>query len=285
MDRRLTITLCFEEAILGRSKIGRLQELLKSELSGWSSRLLMHRSGATDCVIDLEDPNSLFETLHGFGAKRGPIFHELIEKFGGEDRLFGSAEIRGQNRSLIMTIRFDEQGFSQSSGRWLWGNTITFDFLDYKPECGSNTAVFLQHLFEKVANELQPTYGRAHCQAEYEAKNISTTGSTMAIGVDASRYLPGLYWGNFFGPKYVEVMSKDALKNVDGHKVWLDEMGVVIYLGPDPSEWTSAEFSSRERVMLDQIGRQFFFDKERPESAYVAPNFGLPKLDRHPRFS
>jgi hypothetical protein len=57
-----------------------------------------------------------------------------------------------------------------------------------------------QDSFAHCCANFDPFFGFACDTEEYHAKNMSTEGGGVrAIGIDIGKYLPGLYWLNFFG--------------------------------------------------------------------------------------
>ena len=113
---------------------------------------------------------------------------------------------------------------------------------------------------------------------EYDAKNISHEGGgTEAVGVDVSRYLPGLYWLNFFGKPYCELIGLERLLDTPAHEVKGVDDGVLVRLSKDSREWEREDYREAERKVLNHIGRQYCFSKEEPNQKTVAPDFGLPR--------
>lgn len=126
--------------------------------------------------------------------------------------------------------------------------------------------------------ELSPYHGHAEMIEEFDHKNISHEGGgTMAVGVDVSRHLPGLYWLNFFGQAYRDLIGREKLLSAPAYEVREVDDGVMLALHSDPRAWTTDEFGSRERAILEHLGPEYFFNKDDLSKPTIAPHFNLPQ--------
>jgi hypothetical protein len=107
----------------------------------------------------------------------------------------------------------------------------------------------------------------------------------MAVGVDASRYLPGLYWFNFFGAPYRVLLGAERLLELPAHAVESVDDGVLVLLSARPDAWKTDEYKEAEARVLRQLGEKYFFDPSDPHRNTVGAAFGLKILPRHPRFT
>lgn len=120
---------------------------------------------------------------------------------------------------------------------------------------------------------------------EWNAKNMELERGARAIGGDISRYLPGLYWLNFFGEPYRKLIGKERLLSAPAHEIVEVDAGVLVCLAERPESWDSPEYKAVENRVLDHLGREYFFDRNDTERKTVAPDFGLEPLPPHPRFT
>jgi hypothetical protein len=118
-------------------------------------------------------------------------------------------------------------------------------------------------MFEAAAISLTPVSGAVHTGLEYQAKVMSDVPPYRAEGRDFSEYLPGLFWLNYFGGPYVELIG---LERLTGAPVETRVVGgaVVVELPGGPSAWDSDEYRSAEDAALRHIGEEFFFSKDLP---------------------
>lgn len=284
-DDLVDIILCFDENIYTEKWLSNFQEFLCNHFpGGWLDNLVLYQESKNKKhPVDLSRKNSIYEKITEHESEKGPLYYELIEKYGGNDRVFGWATFKGKDDSLILSVVFDEQGFRVSSGRWLWGNLIHIE-LEHSSCKEENPSKHYENLFELLVKNLSPIFGRANLKSEFDAKNIQETPAFMAIGSDVSRYLPGLYWGNYYGEKYVDLIGKDVLLSSSAHHCLETDQGVLVYLGESPLDWDSPEYKAREEKVFEEYGNRYIFARDK-DNKTQAPDFGLPELPKHPRFS
>jgi hypothetical protein len=257
-----------------------LQRLLVERAPRWCERLVVQRDTRTKSPIDAGAPGSLAAALLTLGTQRGPFYEEMVKQFGssGRERVFGSAELRGASGALLLVVSFDEQVVRRSGNKWTWGNSVEFQILRPRVD-GVDSVRWAAELMEAVCSAWSPVHGRAGLGAEYDSKNMSHKGgATMAVGVDASKGLPGLYWLNFLGPPYRDLMGRERLLAAPAHRVKEVDSGILLSLGSNPRSWNSTEYREVEQKVLDHLGRQFFFSKESPDRDTVAPDFVFERV-------
>jgi hypothetical protein len=62
----------------------------------------------------------------------------------------------------------------------------------------------------------------------------------------------------------------EAQRAVDG--------GVLLKLIGGPDEWNKEAYKEMERMILQHLCVQYFFNRERPEGGHVAPFFDYPNI-------
>lgn len=283
---RTDLTLCFGESFFEGSCLRDIEAFLRRELPEWTSDLSIwrgekrgpaRRSRIGDFARDVQDA----------AAARGPLYAQLIKQHGAGpyQRRTGSVELRGSDNALIIVLTLDEYRFAPSAGRWLWGNTLTMQ-LTGTEVLGRAAGDFAGCIGAQACAALSPWYGHAELVQERDEKNISRAdGGVMAIGGDISRYLPGLYWLNFFGEPYCNLIGRERLLTAPAFSCEAIDAGVLICLASSLEAWDSTERRTVEARVLAHLGDQYFFDRNTTERKTVAPDFGLEELPRNPRFS
>ena len=263
----LDLTLCLGRSLFQSRDLEQLRDLLSSHAPAWTSDLHIQRHRRRREVDDFA------HSVRQAASERGALFAELTDRFGPSpyERQTGSVELRGADSSLIVVIHLDDYTFSPSAGRWLWGNTITLQVC--RARVGEKDAeTFVERFAIAACSRLSPWYAHGHLAVEFHARNISTEGGGMrAIGIDYSRYLPGLYWLNFFGDPYCRLIGQERLLGAPSHMARVIDEGVLLRVNQKASSWNCAE--SRAQQVLTHIGEQYFFDREHPERETVAPDF------------
>jgi hypothetical protein len=102
-------------------------------------------------------------------------------------------------------------------------------------------------------------------------------GGLRAIGVDVAKYLPGLYWLNFFGFPYEELIGEQRLASAPAFQVGACGLGYIVMLSKDCHAWDAPETRLREESVRRHLGERYFFDRNQQLRETISP-FNLPKL-------
>ncbi len=87
--------------------------------------------------------------------------------------------------------------------------------------------------------------------------------SYSGVGVKLEQGIPGVYWGNYFGPFYVEWLGREKLETLPCvEKEWLDTGGVFFTTAPTPFEWDTPEARQVEQAVREHLGSDAFFDMD-----------------------
>jgi hypothetical protein len=187
-------------------------------------------------------------------GERGPTYRVLVERYGpGDERLFGSVELRGVGSGLIIIISVDERVVSRLGERTALGNHLAFQVRRSKV-AGRSGTVWLGEVFEAFCNRLSPVWGEAGHPDEYWAKVMSERPSIAAVGRDFGRFLPGVFWLNFFGRRYRDLFGEDRLRSTPASWVGVVDDGVLVGLGLEPSRWDTPEYAAAEQRVRDHLG-------------------------------
>jgi hypothetical protein len=275
---RLDISIYFSRSLVDGADFDRFQDLLRQQAPRWSSGLHVWRYREEKTPVDINRPGALAAGIVTRAMERGPLYHQRQRQFG-DDRpewIFGFAELRGADVSLILVPIIDERVFCQNGESWRWCNSIAIQVCRPKVD-GVDSVAWSRSMFEALCDALSPVYAQAYMSEEFEAKNISHEGGgTAAVGVDISKAFPGLYWLNFFGAPYRDFLGRERLLSSPAHEVRELDDGVLVALDSDPRAWDTPAYRAAERRVLDHLGQEHFFSKSNPYKRTVAPDFGLP---------
>lgn len=280
----IDLTVCLGQSLFEGHGLAAFEKILHEEAAQWSNDLHIWREGDRPARREI---HNFPDDVRAAALERGEVYKRMVEQHGtGENtRRFGNVELRGGDKTLIVVIGLDDLLFSPSAGRYLWGNTISLQF-EVENKRAEWAARKLQMVSKRIASELPVWYMRGHLQQEWHEKNISREGGgVMGIGGDASRYLPGIYWLNFYGAPYIELMGMDRLLSAPAFENKALHDGTLVLLSELPTSWNSPSYSQAEQKFLDHVGKEFFFSRNDLHRKTLAPDFGLPPLPRHPRFS
>jgi hypothetical protein len=151
---------------------------------------------------------------------------------------------------------------------------VTFQVRKAKVD-GVDSIAWCHELFRALCEHLSPWHGIAQMLDEFYAKNISHEGGgTRAVGRDISRYLPGLYWLNFFGRPYRDFIGRERLLTAPAHEVKELDSGVLLSIHKDAKAWNTLAYQAKEEQILQHIGHEYFFSKSDPNRTTTAPDFG-----------
>lgn len=248
-------------------------------------RVIAHEGDRAPISIDMSDSHALSQAVVGKGSTRGGTFARLTaDSPPKQGRRFGSVLIRGKAASTFLTIRFDEHTPAMQSGdEWLWSNSVSAN--TQAPSIGRMTSRdWIEQLLVALAEHPAVLWGAAFDREEFAARNSDTTYGMRAVGRDVRTSLPGLYWLNVFGARYVELIGRDRLRDAPVHSVSSRGASVVVQLYAEPEDWMSSAGASVHASAVAHLGGQFFYDRAAPDRAKVAPEFGLAALTDQPPF-
>lgn len=142
----------------------------------------------------------------------------------------------------------------------------------------------------ELFTELKMTYGIIHHEKDWEEKNMlikvpqpDDSLITKAVGVDWEKYLPGVYWCNFFGKEYVEWFGrKKVLSTPCLDLKELEYGGVRILTYENPLVYQTKEALEAERKIIKHLGEDAFFDIFDMDRPTIAPKHDFSDI-RPPR--
>jgi hypothetical protein len=143
-----------------------------------------------------------------------------------------------------------------------------------RPKVGRSSGdTWLREAFEFLCATLSPAWGWAGHAREYWAKVMSDPPRLEAVGRDFGRFLPGVFWINFFGRRYRELIGDDRLRSAPAERVTIIDDGVLIVIAGDPAAWDAPEYAISEQRVRGHLGTELFFSKADPERLTVAPDW------------
>lgn len=271
--------------LIQQSVIDALEATLFSYAPHWCARVSCDNSSRAEGALSYRAQNGrLFELL---SEARDRSLAQISASRAREAALSDaprsrvdavSLELRGAHDALIVIVSASDRQFHLTPDAWIWSNRLSLQILadDIEgtpgPECARKSIC-------ELTPALGTEYARAYTWKEFETKNISRRGGGYrALGGNVANALPGLYWLNFFGRSYVELIGLDRLMTAPAPEVREIGGGVLMLLDDDPRAWDTRRYRRTERCVLKHLGPRFFFSKWRPWRRTVAPDFELPPI-------
>jgi hypothetical protein len=102
------------------------------------------------------------------------------------------------------------------------------------------------------------TWRTQHPRAKDPQKGVE---GARGVGVELEKGIPGVYWGNYFGPFYVEWFGREKFETLPCmEKRWLDTGGIFFTTAPTPFEWDTPTARQLQQAVKDHLGADAFFD-------------------------
>jgi hypothetical protein len=127
--------------------------------------------------------------------------------------------------------------------------------------------------FEEILKAISVRYATVHLSEEWDSKNlINDEQGTRAVGVKLDVSLPGLYWLNYFGRPYLDLIGEDRLLSAPALSARTLGNGVLVALDKSPVNWQTRAYREREEATIIHIGSDYFFLRDK---AYrpISPDF------------
>ncbi len=216
-------------------------------------------------------------------TEQGDVFEEIIDTVGFSKTNTGIAEFFLQDTSITLVLIYNDLAFVPSAGRWLWANSISFQI-----ECDNENREFRQsceELFCSACDYLEPAYARFHDSDEFRSKNIVSSPSVMAVGVDVSRYLPGLYYGNYFGEPFTNLLGVETILACESARHVELVGGIALFISDDVSNWMDDAYKDLERTTMEVLGTNYFYSSDSKNINTIGLDTQMPPLPKNPRFT
>lgn len=267
--------------LLDLQHLSTLQDLLVFFAPRWSSHTRILYDGEKKVWlpdIDMSTPGTLYRGIeeHVRGGMRR--LEQLEQRFGPSrfPRTAYTGQLDGADSSLTLVLLIDEYSLAPRRREWGWGNCIAINVCARRIE-GTPAALWVGQFVEAAVSRIPIDHGFACTSEEFDAKNISHEGGgTEAVGRDISKALPGLYWLNYFGEIYCDLIGRDRLGSAPAPYIHEVGNGMVLTVSGDPTAWESGGYRAAEEKILEHLGPQYFFWKANPERETIAPAFEFP---------
>ncbi len=280
-EHDMDVRFFLSETLLNEKHFEVLGIVLAEKASSWSSKLHIWRGrGEDNTPLNISDPKSIYEPIRTALLERGPTYHKLLKEkeVAPKQRNSGSIGIKGKNTSLGLVVGVDDYPLWPLAGRYNWGNYISFHIGSSVIEGAYKAHEWVSEVFCFLCEKLPVVYAHAQCSADYFNKNIdASNGGRRAVGIDFAKCLPGVYWLNYFGEPYAELMGKNKLLSANVFEAKEINKGVSIQISESPQHWHEKNYQNSEKNFLKHIGDQYFFSKQSPNRKTIAPEFDLPK--------
>ncbi len=266
--------LVFDRYLGAGDSLDVLQDALVKLAPRWASKLRIWRGPRDQRPIDTGLPGALSAGIMEAASERGPTYRSLVERHGVPpfERLAGSVELRGSGPELVIVVSVDAMVVSPLGAKQQLGNRIALQVR--RPKVGHSSGdIWLRDAFEFLCARLSPAWGSAGHAREYWVKVMSDPPRVEAIGRDFGRFLPGVFWINFFGRRYRELIGNDRLRSAPAERVARIDDGVLIVIADDPAAWDTPEYAVSEQRVRGHLGTELFFSKAEPERLTVAPDW------------
>ena len=273
----LELSLSTRRFLLHRESLETFQRVLRKHFPRWSTEIrISYDDDKQSARISIDKPGSLYTAVkEEADVVPSPLIERVRELLGDRipyERTIAMVHLVGADGSLEVFINVDGYPLAPRLDTWYMGNRLKINFLSAELE-GCTVASLARTVFEELVDVLTVDFGSVRSDEEYRAKNlVANQNGIEAVGLDISKALPGLYWLNFLGQPYCDLIGQGRLTSVPAAIVVKRSNGVIIGLGDDPSLWNTSKYREAEAAILQHLGPQFFFDKDRPKRPTVAPS-------------
>ena len=243
-----------QDPLTSETTVNQLQRVLNETLPYWTTALHVMQSERGESTRALMAERGLFQAM------------ELVspQKWG-----LTSAILKGTYEGLTVFIEGARSTLPPES------NMITVEIADLTQVEDKAPWVWAVSFAERLTTKIETRYGYSCLSEEFDSKNILHDESGVrAVGVNLKHSLPGIYWMNFFGPPYLELMGgAERLLNTPAFRTISCGGGVLIVLAETPLEWRSLSYKAKETAAVRHLGAQYFFSPSDPERKTRAPDF------------
>jgi hypothetical protein len=102
------------------------------------------------------------------------------------------------------------------------------------------------------------TWYTQHPRAKDPKRGIT---NQRGIGFDLMQGIPGVYWGNYYGPFYVDWFGHEKFDDLPCLKrSWLDNGGMFFTTAESPFDWNTPNAVRVQQTVKEHLGTDAFFD-------------------------
>lgn len=250
----LWMNFYFVRPVFDSEQLESLHSLLAEALPQWSSGLKVLKSEYKRGGRDVVQGSSLFAAVNQEAPARRGIGNAVLKgSYDGLSFFLSTCHSTLPPELNYISVEIDQALIeSEEPSQWAY------------------------QFFKDAVSRLTLRYARAYMREEFDAKNmVSDDEGVRAIGVHLDESLPGLYWLNFFGNPYLDLIGRDRLLSVPAHDVREISNGVFVGLDASPMKWVSEAYRTTEEAVIEHIGCQYVFSRVKLDRNTVAPDFKL----------
>ncbi len=238
----------FDEA-----QLRELQRVIKDRLPQWASRLRAAKDDDSPSGALVSQDRALYDCVYAVAPpKRG----------------LGGVVLNGAYAGVSFYVYHCKKTYPPLLNR------MSVEVIGLAAIEAQATSDWARGMFEAIVGQLPVRYGFARLDEEYYAKNmIDDETGARAIGADITDAVPGLYWLNYLGAPYLDLIGRERLLTSPAYEVKAVGDGVLLSLDSSPKAWQTAGYMEREADTIAHLGKQYFFSRWDPERQTVAPDF------------
>lgn len=249
----LKLTFSVEQPLFDESQLVALHRIINEHLPRWSTQLTVAKWQRQRPSKQIGPGHSLFGAIHEVAPPKSGI---------------GTAAVSGTYRQISIFMMSCNSTLPPEL------NHISLEVLRLSIVEEQDLSFWARSMFETLSREISIRYAHAQLTEEFGAKNmVNDARGVWAIGVKLDVSLPGLYWLNYFGAPYVELIGEDRLLSAPAFAVHKVGAGIFMAVDESPSNWQSIAYKERESAIINHIGRDYFFLRDEPDRQLIAPDF------------
>ena len=229
-----------------------LQGIMASKLPQWSGALSVAENDDSPPVA----------------VSAAASLYDCLSKMMSSKSRLGSAVVTGDYDRLAFYLNYVDGAFPPELNR------LAVELYNLEPMEGEDPVVRIKDLFKAISGQMPIRYANARDDEEFRAKNmIDDETGVEAIGVDITEAIPGLYWLNYFGAPYVELIGRERLLTAPAFEVRALGEGVMLAMDQSPNNWQPSAYHDREQAVIAHLGQQYFFSRWDPDRKTIARDF------------
>lgn len=253
-DPDIDVELLFDR-FLDKSDLSRLQKVLAGVAEEWSADLRVWRGPGDEIPVAGAAglASAVAQDIAGYGVD---------VRCDDPVRILGKSEIRGRGRGLTVVLSVDEVILAPVGPKKVLGNAVALQVRARTLE-GLSSSEWATEAFQRLCRALDPAWGYAAHPREYWAAVMADSPAVRAVGRDLGRWLPGLFWLNFFGRGHLDLLGAETFELLSDVS-WLGK-GALVSVGAGPADWNEPKRMADKQHVLEVLGRDLFFDKAEPD--------------------
>lgn len=257
MLEHIRLSLFLAEPVFSERQVSALESLISDHLPKWGESYRLSEDDPKYGSIRKKHGQRLVDAIN----------HHYPMKWGQ-----GAVVLSGDRDDVVLFLDTSKSTMPPEL------NSIGMELVDVRDIGTKSTTKWVEDFFSDAVERLSVRYGNAYDNREFEAKNMTRDANGVsAVGVRLASALPGLYWINFFGEPYVEMIGSDRFLSLpSGSATFTSSGGVVVKLDDSPDSWESPDYRVAEQMIIQHLGSQYFFSREAPGRSTQAPDFKRP---------